>query len=300
MAGLYNGNQTRIWLATAVPALLTNIEALPTYCKGPFDFDPHPTINQSGTFHWIDISNGSSNIPQPVTGRNAPNIDPRVYFVCNDGVPISGSPTTVTPSILTVTMNSEGEYIAEANFVLNIVSPKNTGTSGSFGEMFEDFSLFGQFHTEVIKNGLNSSIDIPASNIAGDGTTYFHMENAGYSNDNDTQDNNYSGDLLISYSNVDGNSQANGDKEPLFNDASTLTGLAAPSYSFPITYRKRIKKSADLSGKNIYLGLTLFRAPSLFQSKNGIYGPPPPAPPHPYHRRIYYLIIIFFTLMRIL
>ncbi|MDA7464600.1 hypothetical protein N8996_07415, partial [Candidatus Poseidonia alphae] len=74
---------------------------------------------------------------------------------------------------------------------------------------------------------------------------------------------NVDGDLLISFSNLDANSQSNKGRND-WNDtpAQILVGPGT-SYSFPITYRKRIQKQTASSGpQNVYLGLTLFRSPT--------------------------------------
>jgi hypothetical protein len=184
-------------------------------------------------------------------------MDPRCYFLCNSECLFNtGNPPAVN---LTLTAPDAGTYIAEANFVLNIVLPEMKLNTGPDGDYFEDFALFGQFHGDKPED---ISIGTPTGSFIS-GTDDFAMPNLGvfetvpgvFKNQS-----NADGDLLISFSNLDARSQSNNGKLR-WNDnaAQTLVGPGT-SYSFPITYRKRIRTISE--GQNVYLGLTLVRSPT--------------------------------------
>jgi hypothetical protein len=155
----------------------------------------------------------------------------------------------------------DGTYIAEANFVLNITCKwLKFNTGGSYP--FEDFALFGQFHNQKNIGGSNPPVS---------GAEDFVMENMGLSANSTGQigrDKPEYGDLIISYSNLDAQSQSNDGRNgyqegfpgpPPPPGPTGIETLPGTNYSFPISFRKRVEVVA---GKPIYLALSLFRSPS--------------------------------------
>ena len=187
-------------------------------------------------------------------------MDPRCYFICNDECILNnGNPSAIN---LTVIATDTDSYIAEANFVLNIVLPEMKLNSGPGGDYFEDFALFGQFHGEKPEE-INTAT--PAGSFIS-GTDDFAMPNLGLFETTPgvfKEHRNVDGDLLISFSNLDARSQSNNGRFGWNDSAATTLVSEGTSYSFPITYRKRIQKQPSSIGpQNVYLGLTLFRSPS--------------------------------------
>ena len=108
-----------------------------------------------------------------------------------------------------------------ANFVLNITSKwLKFNTAPSYP--FEDFALFGQFHSE--KFNVNNPSDpggVPVS-----GVDDFVMANVGLSADSIDPYKPTFGDLLISYSNLDAQSQSNSRREGYFETFPLPSGPA--------------------------------------------------------------------------
>ena len=91
------------------------------------------------------------------------------------------------------------------------------------------------------------------------------------------------GDLIISYSNLDAQSQSNTGRvgyQETFPSAGGVSGIETrpgTNYSFPISFRKRV---AVRAGRPIYLALSLFRSPAdiIDSSYNNWIGNGPPHP----------------------
>ena len=93
------------------------------------------------------------------------------------------------------------------------------------------------------------------------GEDKFEFQNVGLSAD--SEDKAESGDLIISYSNLDTQSQSNvnrkGYSELLSSGITIDTKSGGTNYSFPICFRKRVFVR---QGSPIYLALSLVRSPS--------------------------------------
>ena len=151
--------------------------------------------------------------------------------------------------------------LQKQTLVLNITSKwLDFNTSPTYP--FEDFALFGQFHSEKF----HGPGGVPVS-----GQDNFVMENVGLSADSTGQINRDKpefGDLLISYSNLAAQSQSNSGRDGYEVQFSTNIGIVispGTNYSFPISFRKRVEVVA---GRPIYLALSLFRSPSDIPNSN--------------------------------
>jgi hypothetical protein len=143
--------------------------------------------------------------------------------------------------------------------MLNITTNTKKFNTGPSGEALEDFALFAQLHTETV---LDSSASTSVSPLA---KRLYHMENIGVNRRQGNliqTDRQEAGDLLISFSNLEAKSQASFKKPvlspPLPPAAAQVDVNPGSRYSFPISYRKRVKCPV---GEKIYLGLSLFRSP---------------------------------------
>ena len=249
LAGVYSANDKKIYLAgiNQTTGGLINAQALPRNVIGPFDYKPKPP---SGTYAWADpTSTGSINMPV--------KIDPRCYFLCNSGCPLDNSIASAID--FKVTPNKDGNFVAEANFLLNINVKTDEFNGTGAKNALEDFALFGQFHNKKI----DTTSTQPSSELLG--VENFTMINVGMYKKSDASFNNDKhsfGDLLISFSNLEALSQANYRRTIPIADTgsgSQIKITSGTNYSFPITYRKVVN---GVSGEDIYLGLTLFRSPS--------------------------------------
>ena len=236
---MYSANTPAIYFARGNILLgVNNFQALPRNVSGPFNYDP---TNTNPNYQW------------PGT---LPRLDPRCYFLCNSTC-ILDLTTGLQAVDLSLNVLEDGTYIAEANFVLNITCKWHKfNTAPSFP--FEDFALFGQFHSEKYIGGGNPPVS---------GIEDFTMENVGVSANSTGKDKPEFGDLIISYSNLDAQSQSNSGRDVYGESfipipAQGPTGIEirpGTNYSFPISFRKRVKVVA---GTPIYLALSLFRSPS--------------------------------------
>ena len=249
LAGVYSANDKKIYLAgiNQTTGGLINAQALPRNVIGPFDYKPKPL---PGTYAWADpTATGSINMPV--------KIDPRCYFLCNSGCPLDNS--TASAIDFKVTPNKDGNFVAEANFLLNINVKTDEFNGTGAKNALEDFALFGQFHNKKI----DTTSTQPSSELLG--VENFTMINVGMYKKSDASFNNDKhsfGDLLISFSNLEALSQANYRRTIPIADTgagSQIKLTSGTNYSFPITYRKVVN---GVSGEDIYLGLTLFRSPS--------------------------------------
>lgn len=184
-------------------------------------------------------------------------IDPRCYFICNRGAPLQNAAGTGIATDLSCISDISGIFMAEANFVLNVVNECDISTS------FEGFSLYGQFHTDIsLGNPPGGSGGITAGDL---GVSNWTMKNVGLSESQNsfTLDNNYNGDLLLSHSNLDSISQTSNGRNISWQQGATTPPdiSASTSYSFPVTFRKPVQLPNNPETP-LYLGLTLIRCPS--------------------------------------
>ena len=227
-----------------------NLGYLAQATRGPFDFNPDPALLSPPLPYIWTNSTTTPELSQIL------KIDPRCYYLCNSESNL-GSTLGTQATDLSCTSIEAGYYMAECNFILNVVAEETDDP------VDEDFSLYGQFHSNII---FGTS---PNGRL---GSTNFVMENVGWSKNNGTneytQDDNWSGDLLLSESNIICTSQASEERNLNWdssipappNSLAFLDISAAVCHSYPITMRKLVKLEAE---QTIYLGLVLARTGNI-------------------------------------
>ena len=251
IAGVYTANTT-----LGGPAIFftynntpnSNLGTLASNTVGPFHFDPHQSA--AGNYSWeYQTPNGDL--------FNNTRMDPRCYFICNRLAPLQ-NPTGIATDLSCIS-DISGIFMAEANFVLNVVNECDISTS------FEGFSLYGQFHTDISLGNPPGGGSVNAGDL---GRSNWTMKNVGLSESPTfTLDNNYNGDLLLSHSNLDSISQTSNGRNISWSGATPPDLSASTSYSFPVTFRKPVQLPNNPETP-LYLGLTLIRCPSEIDDKS--------------------------------